>query len=48
MKLGLLEPVDTTEAGYQLFELEIVDRVGRIRELQSNRRTLAEIHNELK
>ena len=48
MNLGLLEPVDTTEAGYQLFNLEVVDRVGRIRELQSNRRMLAEIHNELK
>ena len=48
MKLGLLESADTTEAGYQLFELEIIDRVRRIRELQSNRRTLAEIRQELK
>ena len=48
MKLGLLESADTTEAGYQLFEPELVDRARRIRALQSNRRTLAEIRQELK
>jgi len=47
MKQGLLEPADTTEAGYQLFEPEAADRVQRIRELQSHRRTLAEIRQEL-
>jgi hypothetical protein len=47
MKLGLLEPADTTEAGYQLFEPGAIDLVRRIRELQSNRRTLAEIRQEL-
>ena len=47
MKLGLLESADTTEAGYQLFEPEAIDLVRRIRELQSNRRTLAEIRQEL-
>lgn len=47
MKQGLLEPADTTEAGYQLFEPEAADRVQRIRELQSDRRTLAEIRQVL-
>jgi hypothetical protein len=47
MKQGLLEPADTTEAGYQLFEPESADRVQRIRELQSHRRTLAEIRQLL-
>jgi len=47
MKQGLLEPADTTEAGYQLFEPEAADRVQRIRELQSHRRTLAEIRQKL-
>lgn len=47
MKLGLLEPADTTDAGYQLFEPEAADRVQRIRELQSDRRTLGEIRYEL-
>jgi Fic family protein len=47
MKLGLLEPVDTTNAGYQLFEPEATERARRIRELQSHRRTLAEIRQEL-
>ena len=47
MKQGLLEPADTTEAGYQLFEPEMAERVGRIREWQSDRRTLAEIRQEL-
>ena len=47
MKQGLLEPADTTEAGYQLFEPEAADRVQRIRELQSHRRTLAEIRQLL-
>jgi Fic family protein len=48
MKLGLLESADTTKAGYQLFEPELVDRARLIRALQSNRRTLAEIRQELK
>ena len=47
MKQGLLEPADTTEAGYQLFKPQTAERVGRIRELQSDRRTLAEIRQEL-
>ena len=47
MKKGLLEPADTTEAGDQLFEPETAERGGRIREWQSDRRTLAEIRQEL-
>jgi DNA-binding transcriptional MerR regulator len=47
MKQGLLEPADTTEAGYQLFEPETAERVRRIREWQSHRLTLAEIRREL-
>jgi Fic family protein len=47
MKVGLLESAETTAAGYQLFEPEIAERVKRIRSLQSERRTLAEIRQEL-
>lgn len=47
MKQELLGPADTTEAGYQLFAPEAVERVRRIRELQSHRHTLAEIRQLL-
>jgi hypothetical protein len=47
MKAGLLESAETTAAGYQLFEPEMAERVQRIRSLQSERRTLAEIRQEL-
>lgn len=47
MKEGLLECAETTNAGYQLFEPEMVERAKRIRILQSKRRSLSEIRREL-
>ena len=47
MKEGLMESAETTAAGYQLFDPEMAERVKRIRSLQSERRTLAEIRQEL-
>ncbi len=47
MKAGLLRFSETAEAGYQLFEPEMVERVKRIRLLQSERRILVEIGREL-
>lgn len=43
MKEGLLEFSETTGAGYQLFDPEMVERAKLIRHLQSERQTLAEI-----
>lgn len=42
-KEGLLEVADTTEANYQLYSPVMVERVRRIRQLQSQRFTIAEI-----
>ena len=41
------ESAETTAAGYQLFAPEMAERVKRVRILQSERRTLAEIRQEL-
>lgn len=46
-KEGLLQVADTTEANYQLYAPEMVERVARIRDLQSQRFTLAEIKDKL-
>ncbi|MFW5882919.1 MAG: Fic family protein [Verrucomicrobiota bacterium] len=42
-KEGLLEVAETTDAGYQLFELAMVERAKEIRRLQAERLTLKEI-----
>lgn len=42
-KEGLLEVTDTTAANYQLYSPSMVERVRRIRELQAQRFTIAEI-----
>lgn len=42
-KEGLLHIADTTDAGYQLYYPDMITRVGKIRELQSQRFTLSEI-----
>ena len=47
MKAGLLHYTETTEAGYQLFDQEMVERIKKIRLLQSERQTLAEIAQHL-
>jgi Fic family protein len=47
MKEGLLEFSETTSAGYQLFDPEMVDRAKLIRHLQSERQTLAEIRKHI-
>ena len=47
MKAGLLHYSETTEAGYQLFDPEMVERAKKIRLLQSDRQTLAEIGRHL-
>jgi Fic family protein len=47
MKEGLLEFSETTGAGYQLFDPEMVDRAKLIRHLQSERQTLAEIRKHI-
>lgn len=46
-KEGLLEVADTTEAGYQLYVPGMVDKVARIRDLQSQRFTIREIKSKL-
>lgn len=46
-KEGLLQVADTTEANYQLYAPEMVERVARIRNLQSQRFTLREIKAKL-
>jgi Fic family protein len=47
LKAGLLRFSETTGAGYQLFDPGMVERVKRIRLMQSERRTLAEIRRDL-
>jgi Fic family protein len=47
MKEGLLEFSETTGAGYQLFDPEMVERAKLIRHLQSKRQTLAEIRKHI-
>lgn len=47
VKEGLLDVADTTASGYQLFDREMIDRVGLIRRLQRKRLTLTEIRAEL-
>lgn len=47
-KEGLLQVADTTEANYQLYAPEMVERVAKIRDLQSQRFTLAEIKAQLR
>jgi len=46
-KEGLLSVADTTDAGYQLYHPEMVQRSERIRELQGQRFTLSEIKGQL-
>ena len=46
-KEGLLEPAQVTEAGYQLYALEAIERVNKIRELQKKRYSLQEIRELL-
>jgi len=43
MKEGLLDIADTTDAGYQLYEHGMIDRVREIRRLQDERYTLRKI-----
>jgi len=46
-KEGLLEVADTTDAGYQLYDPSMADRVQEIRRLQGERFTLKEIKAKL-
>jgi Fic family protein len=46
-KEGLLDVAEVTPSGYQLFEPSMVDRCARIRKLQDQRLTLAEIRDRL-
>jgi len=46
-KEGLLLVSDVTEAGYQLYSPRVVNRIAKIRELQSQRYTLKEIKEKL-
>jgi Fic family protein len=46
-KEGLLDIAETTESGYQLYEVEMLTRVKRIQELQGQRFTLQEIREKL-
>jgi Fic family protein len=47
IKEGMLEFSETTGAGYQLFDPEMVERAKLIRHLQSERQTLAEIRKHI-
>lgn len=47
-KEGLLQIADTTAAGYQLYDVAMIERVKTIRELQGQRYTLSEIKGKLK
>lgn len=47
MTEGILQFVETTNAGYQLFDPEMVERAKQIRLLQSERLTLAEIREKM-
>lgn len=44
---GLLEVAETTEAGYQLYAPEMIERINQIRELKERRFTLQEIRDKL-
>lgn len=46
-KEGLLHVADTTDAGYQLYHPEMIQRAAKIRELQGQRFTLSEIQGKL-
>ncbi len=46
-KEGLLQIADTTASGYQLYDVVMIERVKKIRDLQSQRYTLAEIREKL-
>jgi Fic family protein len=46
-KEGLLAVADTTEANYQLYAAEMVERIAKIRDLQKQRFTLSEIKTKL-
>ncbi len=43
VKMGLIEVVDKTDSGYQLFEKKVVERCKKIREWQAERLSLEEI-----
>jgi len=45
-KEGLLQIADTTAAGYQLYDVAMIERVKTIRELQGQRFTLSEIRGQ--
>lgn len=47
-KEGLLQIADTTESGYQLYDPLMIDSVKMIRDLQSQRFTLAEIREKMR
>ena len=47
-KEGLLEVTDTTASGYQLYSRSMIDRIKRIRELQSKRFTIKEIRTQIR
>ena len=46
-KEGLLEVAEVTDAGYQLYAQETVERIGLINELKSRRFTLGEIREKI-
>ncbi|MCY4379599.1 MAG: MerR family transcriptional regulator [Candidatus Dadabacteria bacterium] len=46
-KEGLLEVVEITDAGYQLYAQEMVERIRLINELKSRRFTLREIREKI-
>ena len=48
LELGLIEPCETTDSGYQIFNNEDIEKCQRILELKSKRFTLAEIKELLK
>jgi len=43
VKSGILNPTETTESGYQLFNLENVNRIAEINKLKKQRFTIDEI-----
>lgn len=47
VKMGLLDITEITESGYQLFDIECINKVKKIRELQKRRFTLEEIKEKL-
>ncbi len=46
-KEGLLEVAEITDAGYQIYSQEMVERIGLINELKSRRFTLGEIREKI-